>query len=324
MDDTLLSILIAAAATLAFYGLAQLFTGGPERHKRKLAARLSSEGRGEAYGNADGPAEGRSIVRQTAVVGLPPALAAHPIVQALNRRLIQAYPKLPMSRFLAFVGSLGLFGTVIAFAFGASGPVSLGIGGLFGYIPFFLLGHKRDKRQQKIAAQLPEALDFLSRILKAGHSFSTGLQMMGDELPAPLSEEFRRCYDQHSLGQSLEDALKDTVTRIDSTDFAFFVTALLIQRQTGGDLSEVLKNISGMIRGRIRLSQQVKSKTAEGRFTGYILVAFPAIMFGLCYSQNPLYCGKLLTGTGLYFLGTAFGLQMLGLFFIKKITTIKV
>ncbi len=148
--------------------------------------------------------------------------------------------------------------------------------------------------------------------------------MMAEELPKPLCEEIRRCYDQHSLGQALEDALKETALRVESNDFAFFVTALLISRQTGGDLSEVLKNISGMIRGRVRLAQQVKAKTAEGRFTGYILVAFPGLMFFLCYIQNPEYSGKLLHGTGLYFLGTALGLQMLGLFTIKKITTIKV
>lgn len=148
--------------------------------------------------------------------------------------------------------------------------------------------------------------------------------MMADELPQPLAGEFRRCYDQHSLGQPLDESLKDTAGRVDNTDFSFFVTALLIQRQTGGDLSEVLGNISHMIRGRIRLQNQVRAKTAEGRFTGYILVAFPAVMFGLVYTQNPEYCHKLLTGDGRYLLGIALGLQMAGLFTIKKITTIKV
>jgi tight adherence protein B len=113
--------------------------------------------------------------------------------------------------------------------------------------------------------------------------------------------------------------------RIESTDFAFFVTAVLIQRQTGGDLSEVLGNISGMIRQRIRLQQHVKAKTAEGRFTGYILSAFPAVMFVISYSLNPEYAGVLIkTNIGLMLLGIAFGLQMLGLFFIKKITTVTV
>jgi tight adherence protein B len=202
-----------------------------------------------------------------------------------------------------------------------------GLGGaaLGGYVPFFILSVKKNRRQKMITMQLPEALDFLSRVMRAGHSFSTGLQMMADELPDPLSSEFRRCYDQHSLGQSLEDSLKDMATRVDSTDFAFFVTAVLIQRQAGGDLSEVLGNISGMIRARVRLMQSVKAKTAEGRLTGYIMVAFPGLMFCLAYYLNPDYGGVLLhTNMGLELLGTAFGLAMLGLFMIKKITTVKV
>jgi tight adherence protein B len=148
---------------------------------------------------------------------------------------------------------------------------------------------------------------------------------MGEELPQPIGLEFRRCYDQHSLGQPLEECLKTMASRIESTDFAFFITAVLIQRQSGGDLSEVLRNISGMIRQRIRLQQHVKAKTAEGRFTGYILVAFPAVMFCIAYVMNPAYAGILVhTTTGLELLGTAFGLSMLGLFAIRQITTVKV
>ena len=162
-------------------------------------------------------------------------------------------------------------------------------------------------------------------MLKAGHSFSTGLQMMADELPQPLGGEFRRAYDQHSLGLSMEDSLKDMAARIESTDFAFFVTATLIQRQTGGDLSEVLNNISGMIRQRIRLAQNVKAKTAEGRFTGYILSAFPAVMFVLASILNPDYTAVLWKTTeGMVMLSVAFGLMLMGLFVIKKITTVRV
>src|ERR1041385_7170764 len=104
------------------------------------------------------------------------------------------------------------------------------------------------------------------------------MQTIAEEMPEPISGEFRRCNDQHSLGQPLEECLKDMASRVGSTDFAFFVTAVLIQRTTGGDLSEVLGNISGMIRQRIRLQNHVKAKTAEGRFTGYILTAFPGVM----------------------------------------------
>ncbi len=193
------------------------------------------------------------------------------------------------------------------------------------YLPLFVLNSLCSARLKKLTYQLPEALDFLSRIMRAGHSLSTGLQMMATELPAPLSLEFRKAYDQHSLGQPLEESLKEMSGRIESTDFSFFVTAVLIQRQTGGDLSEVLSNISTLIRQRMRLSQSVSAKTAEGRFTGYILVAFPVIMFMLCYYLNPeLYGGFAANPTGKMLLGAAGALMLLGLFAIRKITTVRV
>jgi tight adherence protein B len=217
-----------------------------------------------------------------------------------------------------------LSGLVMLLASASALPALLAAAGA-GYLPYFLVSMKRGRRLKALCDQLPEALDFLSRALKAGHSLSTGIQMMADELPMPLSAEFRQCYDAHSLGQSLDEALKDTAGRVESTDFAFFVTAVLIQRQTGGDLSEVLKNISGMIRGRVRLQQQVKAKTAEGRFTGYIMVAFPIVMFFIASTLNPEYGQILLhTSAGLKMLGFAVSLQVMGLLAIRRITTVKV
>ncbi|HEX8912018.1 MAG TPA: type II secretion system F family protein [Humisphaera sp.] len=322
MDFTTLIVplMVAAACALGAWGLFGL-ARGPDKEKRRLAERLGSDTAAAADEVSD---QFRPLLRKTTVAGVPPWLADNPLVQSLNRKLLVALPSVSFPRFLLVAAGMAVTTLFVAFAAGGNVWVSLVGGGFAGYLPFMYLNAKRGKRQRAMAAQLPEALDFLSRVLRAGHSFSTGLQMMADELPEPLSSEFRRCYDQHSLGQPLDDALRDTANRVDNTDFSFFVTALLIQRTTGGDLSEVLDNISGMIRGRIRLQQQVRSKTAEGRFTGYILVAFPAVMFGLVYTQNPEYCHKLLTGNGLYLLGTAFGLQMMGLFFIKKITTVKV
>lgn len=319
LESLLLPALVAIAAGLAVWGGMGALSGG-NREKKKLAERL-----GEAAGSQqDINDQFRPILRMTEVRGIPPWLEQKPFIQALNRKLLVAFPGASLGKFISLAVAMAFIVFFCAFGIGGSLWVSA-IGGAFaGYLPFFYLNAKRNKRQRVMGEQLPEALDFLSRVLRAGHSFSTGLQMMAEELPQPLAGEFRRCYDQHSLGQSLDEALKDTAARVENTDFAFFVTALLIQRTTGGDLSEVLGNISHMIRGRLRLQQQVRSKTAEGRFTGYILVAFPAVMFGIVYTQNPEYCQKLMTGSGLYLLGTAFGLQMMGLFCIKKITTIKV
>jgi tight adherence protein B len=243
--ELLLPAIVALTVALLIWGVITVMSDPATREKRRLSQRLSNETR-----NDPSDPVAKSIRRQLDVVGLPPAIAGHPLVQALNRRLIQAYPNASIVKFLLIAAGTGIVGCGIFLVVTGSMLMSLAGFALGAYVPFFVLNSKRAKRQRQMAEQLPEALDFLSRVLKAGHSFSTGLQMMADELPAPLSHEIRRCYDQHSLGQSLDDSLRDTSLRIDSTDFAFFVTALLIQRQTGGDLSEVLKNISGMIRSR--------------------------------------------------------------------------
>jgi len=321
MDQYILPILIATVTGLFAWGIICLVQAATDGEKKKLAERLGSDDRLDTAANTR-----RSIiVQQMEASGLPPGMANMRMFQGLNKLLIQAFPDWSLMKFLYVVGGISIFSLFIGWVVSGSVVVGLIAAGIGAYLPFFTVGSKRSKRQKTIANQIPDCLDFLSRILRAGHSLTTGLQMMGEELPAPIGLEFRRCYDQHSLGQPLEDCLKTMASRIESTDFAFFITAVLIQRQSGGDLSEVLKNISGMIRQRIRLQQHVKAKTAEGRFTGYILVAFPAVMFMIAYVMNPAYAGILIhTTTGLELLGTAFGLSMLGLFAIRQITTVKV
>lgn len=320
METLLIPICVAAAVGLGAWGFIMLTAGSDRKEKRKLSERLSFEQKTDAASQLQ-----RSITLQMEASGLPAFLAGSTFMQALHRKVVQAYPEGTLKKFLLIVAGSAfgcglLSGAIFANIWFLLAGIVIGA-----YVPFFVLGSKRNRRQRLMTLQLPEALDFLSRILRAGHSLSTGVQMMGEELPKPLGLEFRRCYDQHSLGQPLEDAFKDMAARIQSTDFAFFVTAVLIQRQTGGDLSEVLSNISDMIRKRVRLQQHVKAKTAEGRFSGYILVAFPAVMFVILNIIKPDYGNVLLHDTtGMILLGTALGLQMLGLFSIRVITTIKV
>ena len=250
---------------------------------------------------------------------IPEFLREKPWAVKLQNVLGQANPDSSLKTFLIITLALIIPGFGITLLVTAKPWVALGIG----FSPMFRwVAFARNRRQQLINTQFPRRWIPLPRRC-CRSQLHTGLQMMADESPKPLSDEFRRAYDQHSLGQSLEDALKGAATRVDSTDFAFFVTSVLIQRQTGGDLSEVLNNISNMIRARIHLQQHVKSKTAEGRFTGDIMVAFPAVMFCICYFLNPDYCGVLLhTSTGEKLLGVAFGLQMSGLWMINNITTV--
>ncbi len=321
MQGMMLPLVTAGSVALLVWWIAVQVASSMRGEKRKLAERLGTES--SAPRSATG--EALSIDLQGGKEVVPEFLARKPLIQELQRRLTQAHPDTSLRKFLLTVTGLGATGFLLPLAISGNLILSAGVGLFCGYVPFFLLATKRQKRAKAITMQLPEALDFLSRIVRAGHSLTTGLQMMSEELPKPLCDEFRKAYDQHSLGQSLDDSLKDMAARIESTDFAFFVTAVLIQRQTGGDLSEVLTKISNMIRQRIHLAQSVKAKTAEGRFTGYIMVAFPAVLFFICYFLNPDYGAVLLhTNRGLKMLGVAFGLQMSGLYLIRKITTVRV
>lgn len=330
METILLPILVAFAVASLVYAVGQALRSSLDGSKRKLTQRLNGEGPAGSGGGGDGraaDAEGkpaRSIV-QSQATGLEARLIRHALFAGIHKSLLQAFPEMKLIRLLQLMAAAAVGPFALVFGLTQSLLVATVAGVVGCYVPLAFVTARRNRRQRVLASQLPEALDFLARVLRAGHSFSTGLQMMGEELPEPLAAEFRRAYAQHSLGVSLEDALKETAERIDSGDFAFFVTATLIQRQTGGDLGEVLGNISGMIRQRSRLQQQVKAKTAEGRFTGYILSGFPAVMFVLVYTMNPEYAGVLVNTTeGVTLLGVALGLQMLGLLAIRKITTVHV
>jgi tight adherence protein B len=318
--EELLPLLVAAAVASFVYGAWKVAAALTDKERRKLTERLSTDTRLDPAA-----ASAKAIKIQLDSGSLPAILSRSQFFNELNRRLAQTLPGMSVTKFLSISAALAAFAGLLMLLLTVSMLPAAAAAALAGYTPFFLLDTKRNRRIRALNDQLPEALDFLSRALKAGHSLSTGVQMMADELPDPLAAEFRQCYDQHSLGQSLDDALKDTSARIESTDFAFFITAVLIQRQTGGDLSEVLRNISSMIRQRIRLGQQVKAKTAEGRFTGYIMVAFPLVMFFIASALSPDYSQTLLhTPTGLKMIGIAAGLQVAGLFAIHKITAVKV
>ena len=325
MDSMYVPILIASAVALMVWAISSIVKALTNAEKRKLQQRLIAEHQQRSGGGGGSSALPLSITRDITATGASALLVRWRPLDGLHRMVVQAYPNGTVTMFLTIAGfcAFGLF--LLAYALTGNMLIAIVALALGSYFPFLMMSQKRGRRQRALAMQLPESLDFLSRVLQAGHSFSTGIQMMSEELNDPLKSEFRRCYEQHSLGQPLEESLKEMATRIESTDFAFFFTAVLIQRQTGGDLSEVLKNISSMIRQRIRLQQHVKAKTAEGRFTGYILVAFPAVMFVLVSFMNPTYAHNLTgTPTGQKMLGVAFGLQMLGLYAIRKLTTVKV
>lgn len=321
MHPIVFSILLFSSAALAAWGICWIILGWRDESGRRIKQRLHGK---RGSGGGTGKEEARLFLQHQHQGALGEILGRYHFFQELRAGLKQSMPDLRLEKFLYITLAVAV-GVFLTFLAATHSLVVAGIAGLIGaYVPFLVVARKRMRRQKMLAEQLPDGLDFLNRSLRAGHSLPVGLQMMGTELPAPLSQEFGRCYDEVSLGCSVEEALKAMTERIDSTDFAFFVTAVLVQRQTGGDLSQVLENISGMLRQRIQLQQHVRAKTAEGRFTGLILSAFPLVMFVILYTLNRQYAQLLLTTTvGNFFLGGALVLSGLGLHVIRKITTVK-
>lgn len=320
MTEIALPVLTASSVTVGVWGLWRLIPGLLRSDERKIKSRLTQGVESRIQTELS-----RSIRRRTGLDEVQGILGRFEVMHQINRTLLQSAPNLTLQKFLYIVAASALSSMFLVFLITTGFVVSLVAGVLGAVVPFMVLMNKRNKRQRLIADQLPDALDFLGRALRAGHSMVTAFQMMSQELPEPIAGEFRRVYEQHSLGAPLDDCLRAAALRVESTDFAFFVTSALIQRQTGGDMSEVLNNITDMIRARVRLQQHVKAKTAEGRFTGYILSAFPALMFVLSYCLNKEYAGRLLEdSTGMCLLGGALFLQLIGLFVIRRLTTVQV
>jgi len=184
---------------------------------------------------------------------------------------------------------------------------------------------RRKRRLNRLLEQLPDVFELLSQALRAGHSLASGIQLVSENLPDPIGTEFARVFHEQNLGIKMEDALKSMADRSGQMDVRFFVTAVLVQRQTGGDLAEVLDNIGSVIRERIQLFGMVRALTAEGRLSGWVLLALPVVVFLAELYLNPDYAGDLLWDeTGRFILYAAGAMQLMGMAMIKKIVNIKV
>jgi len=200
------------------------------------------------------------------------------------------------------------------------------IGGLIlFYLPFFYVNFKKNSRLKNFANQLSDAMELVARALRAGHSLAAGMHVVAEEMPAPISKEFARVYEEQNLGIPLEDALKGMCDRVPNLDLRFFVTAVAIQRQTGGDLAEILDRIGYIIRERYKILGQVKALTAEGRLSGIVLVSLPIFLLIMMLYMKPDYISLLWTDSmGQIMSGGAIVLMLVGSYAIKKIIDIKV
>ncbi len=192
-------------------------------------------------------------------------------------------------------------------------------------LPFLWLYNKRRVRLKKFAAQLSDALELVARALRAGHSLAAGMHVVAEEMPSPVADEFGRVFEEQNLGIPIEDSMKAMCERVPNLDLRFFVTSVGIQRQTGGDLAEILDKIGYVIRERFRILGQVKALTGEGRLSGVVLIALPFGLFGFMLNIKPDYVESLWT-TDLGKKMSIFAIiaQIVGALVIRKIVNIKV
>jgi tight adherence protein B len=202
--------------------------------------------------------------------------------------------------------------------------VGLAAAPVFASVPFMFVRWKRTRRFQKFEEQFPEAVELLSRALRAGHTFPTGILMVADEMPSPIGAEFKLVYDRQNFGMPLSDALKAMAERVPILDARFFTTAVLTQRETGGNLSEILDNLAAVIRDRFKVKRQVRAVSAHGRITGWILAAMPPALAVIMSMVNPDYMRQLITDPlGLQMLAVGGTLQVIGALIIRKLVNIR-
>ena len=267
-----------------------------------------------------------TLLREPIEVQSGPGLMARvkSIPNSLQKLITQADLKIAPAVFVMICTGLAVIGIVAAILMHFPGPM-LPLGASMGFVPLGFLYMRRRNRLKRFAAQLPDALELIGRALRAGHSLSSGFQLVSVEMPTPIATEFQRTYEEQNLGVSLEDAIRNLGERVPNMDLHFFITAVSIQRQTGGDLAEILDKLGYVIRERFKIFGQVQALTAEGRLSGWILNGLPIVLILALLKLNPDYIMLLFQDPmgRKMLMATAVG-QVFGALAIKKIVNIRV
>jgi len=313
---------------LVFLGVVLFFEGtflawnayrGPEAQRIERRLRAMSAG---------GTSTATALLKKRLLSTVPAvdrALLAIPRIHQVDRLLEQSGSSLTVATFLGLSLLAALLATIVCLLLNL--PllvVGLAAAGA-GLLPLaHVLGARRG-RLVKIEEQLPDALDLMSRALRAGHSFPSALQMVGNEGPEPVSGEFRTTFDEINFGVSVQDALGSLAIRVPSTDVRYFVIAVLIQRETGGNLTELLSKISALIRDRLRIRGTIRVLSAEGRLSAWILTILPFALALVLHVMNPKFLAVLWTDKlGWNLLIGALVLMVIGVFWMWRIVKIRI
>jgi tight adherence protein B len=318
---TFLVFVVTAGLTLS----AAYFMIEAPAARRRMRIRLASLQ--EASARDDQGLESQ-IVREEILSTIPALnriLLRLPFVSALQLCVTQAAMKIPVGTVLLGTLALIIFTAVISFAAGMPVLLLIIVSAAAGFIPFAVIAYKRRRRLNKFEELFPDAIDLLARAVRAGHAFTTGFSLIANEMPDPIAGEFRTTFDQQNLGLPLVDALRNLAARVPLPDVRMFLAALTIQRETGGNLGEILDNLSTVIRERFKILRQVRIFTAEGRLSLYILTGMPPAAGVLMFLVNRDYLMRLFTDPlGHRAIAGAIVMQIVGYNVISRLVRIKV
>ena len=321
MSPFIILLAVFAAVTTLVVALANLMRGDQEAEIEQRLSALTGGGKASKDAN---PATQEILIAsiEKGSGSIERAIAKH-----LNLKLmfVQADVQMTISKFLLICVGCGAVGFIVPTFAGLSVKFAPIVAIIFISIPFVWLMTKRKNRLKKFGAQLPEALELIGRALRSGHSLAAGMSLVSEEMGAPISQEFGRTFEEQNLGMPMEEALENLTERIPNLDLRFFVTAVILQRQTGGDLAEILDKIGRLIRERFQIWGQVQALTGEGRLSGVVLLALPVVLFIAVYRLNPDYMLVLFTDDlGKKMLLAGVVMQLLGALVIRKIVNIRV
>lgn len=314
-------VLLFCAILLLAWGVYMAWHTNHSPEAERIAARLRSV-IGAPVRESD-----VSIVKQRRLSENPlldARLRRMPGTAHLDRMLVQAGARQLVASLLAWCGVMLVLALVIGaiLHWNALALLALAVG--MAGLPLLRLTRARDARMTRFERQLPEALDMMGRAMRAGHAFPTALKLVADEMAAPLGEEFKSAFDEVNFGVSMTDALANLAQRVPSTDLQYFVVAVLIQRESGGNLTELLSSISTIVRDRHKLAGQVRVLSAEGRISAWVLCLLPFGAGGMMYAANPETMSVLVTDpSGRKLLYGALSMMLFGVLAIRKIIRIR-
>ncbi|CAI08209.1 putative Flp pilus assembly protein [Aromatoleum aromaticum EbN1] len=252
-------------------------------------------------------------------------LAAVPHLHGINRLIVQSRLQLTLAQFAGWTVALAALGFTLPLLLNRPLFLGLGFAVVLGMLPTLYVMRARNQHMQRFELQLPEALDLMGRALRAGHAFPTAIKMVAEEMKDPIGGEFRILFDEMNYGVPQQTAMLNLASRTDSTDLSYFVIAVLIQRDSGGNLAELLDNISKIVRARLKLYGEIRTLSAEGKLSAWILGCLPFATAALINIVNPGFMKVLWEDpAGINFIYGAMGMMVLGVVWMRKIIRIRV